>query len=269
MLRNVVLTFAAMSRLIRWGLGALILLAGTAGPSAGQGFRNVRDSALVAPHFHVHGGMGVPTGALATRFGSGGTFGAGFHVKERSGWMWGVQGTWFFGAPVKEPGLLGNLLTPAGELIDNEGQVAFVTPSGRAGVFSAEVGRVFRTPGMRANANSGWLVKAGLASIHHRVHFENTENEITQLSEPYLAGYDRLTWGIGGTGFAGYWHMGSSGRVNAYAGLSGWWGRLESVRPINFDTGQADAPCRLDGMVGLQAGWVFQIYKLGVKTHWR
>lgn len=235
----------------------------------GQGFRNVRDSALVAPHFHVHGGVAVPSGDWATRFGPGGTFGAGFHVKERSGWMWGVHATWMFGAPVKEPGLLGNLLTPAGELIDNEGQVAFVTPSGRAGVFGAELGRVFRTTGLRANANSGWLVKLGAASIHHRVHYENTENEITQLREPYLAGYDRLTWGLGATGFAGYWHMGSSGRVNAYAGLTGWYGWLGSMRPVNFDTGLTDPSRRRDSSVGLQVGWVFQVYKLGTKTHWR
>ena len=50
-------------------------------------------------------------------------------------------------------------------------------------------GRLFRLP--NGPANSGILATFGAGSLHHRVHFENTENEITQLQDPYLAGYDR------------------------------------------------------------------------------
>jgi hypothetical protein len=41
------------------------------------------------------------------------------------------------------------------------------------------------------------------------------------------------------------------------------------MRPVNFDTGLADPARRRDSSVGLQVGWVFQVYKLGTKTHWR
>ena len=89
--------------------------------------RSVRDSALFSPHIHVQGGLGSCSGDLGLRFGSGGVFGAGAHVKFRSGWYAGVNANFSFGLDLKEPGVLSNLLTPEGQLIDNEGQVALIT----------------------------------------------------------------------------------------------------------------------------------------------
>ena len=99
---------------------------------------------------------------------------------------------------LKELGVLSNLLTPTGQLIDNEGQVALLTLSGKGGWFTLDAGKLF--PLANTNPNSGVLVMLGVGSVHHRVHFENTENRITQLEEPYVSGYDRLTWGAGCSG---------------------------------------------------------------------
>ena len=82
--------------------------------------RSVRDSALTTPHFHLHGGIGNAAGDLGLRYGSGGNFGVGLHVKMKSGLYTGVQVDFGFGMGLKEPGVLSNLLTPAGQLIDDD-----------------------------------------------------------------------------------------------------------------------------------------------------
>ena len=205
--------------------------------------RNVRDSVLFSPYFQVHGGIGTSAGDLGLRYGRGGHIGAGAHVKTSRNWFLGGQASFGFGLDLKELGVLSNLLTPTGQLIDNEGQVALITLSGKGGWFTLEAGKLF--PLANSNPNSGILIMLGGGSVHHRVHFENTENRITQLEEPYVSGYDRLTWGV-----------------------EIWQARTWPQRPMNFDTLVADDGPRFDAMASLQFGWVFHIYKRTNPEHW-
>ncbi len=228
--------------------------------------RSVRDSALFSPHFHLHGGIGSSAGDLGDRFGQGGHVGVGIHVKFPSGFYTGLQADFGFGMKLREQGVLSNLLNPAGQLIDNEGQVALLSLSGRSGLVTLDAGRLF--PLRRTNANSGVLINFGLGSVHHRVHFENTENPITQLDEPYLSGYDRLTWGVAFKQFIGYWHMSDNGLVNWFAGVQLWEAKTWPQRPVNFDSQMTDEAPRLDLYGGIQVGWVFHFYKRTAVEHW-
>jgi hypothetical protein len=238
------------------------------GLASGQIPRNIADSALTAVHVDVSFGGFVPQGDLSQRYGAGGEFGAAFHVKARSNWYLGATARFGFGASVTEPALLANLLSPAGELIDNEGQVAFVTVTGRSGRFTGDLGYLFPSRGRFANANSGWLLKVGFGSYHHRVHFENTENRIAQLEPPYLAGYDRLAWGWCVEPFFGYWHMSPMKRVNWYAGVSALGARTWPQRPMNFDDGSTEVGPRFDAGVGFTAGWVLHMYHRAQAVFW-
>ena len=56
-----------------------------------------------------------------------------------------------------------------GYIIDNEGDIAQITVTGRGGQFGLGVGKVFPAA---SNLNSGWLFKGGLRSIHHNVRFD-------------------------------------------------------------------------------------------------
>ena len=244
----------------------LVLLLVAVQASAWGQFRSVRDSALFTPHMHIHGGLGTAAGDLGLRFGGGGVFGAGAHVKFPSGWMVGVNASFSFGLDLKEVGVLSNLLTPNGQLIDNEGQVALLTLSGRSGLFTVDGGRLFPLPGR--NPNTGIQILTGLGSFHHRVHFENTENRITQLEQPYLAGYDRLTWGVAAKEFIGYWQMSDNGLVNWYGGVEFWQARTWPQRPMNFDTQLVDEGPRFDAFAAVKLGWVFHIYKRTNPEHW-
>jgi hypothetical protein len=228
--------------------------------------RSVRDSALTSQHIHLSLGLQSPTGDLADRFGTGGNVGVGYHVKQRSGFYWGVQTTFGFGMTLHEQGVLSNLLTPAGELIDNEGAVAFVTITGRSGSFLLEAGKLL--PALGPNPNSGLLLKAGIGSFHHRLHFENTENRITQLEQPQLAFYDRLAWGVAGRASVGYFHMSDDGLRNFCADLSWTRGVVWPQRPFNADTQASETGIRSDGLLSLELGWVFHIYRRAPLEHW-
>jgi hypothetical protein len=228
--------------------------------------RPVRDSVLTATHFHVVGGMGAPARDLAERYGAGGQFGIGAGVKWRSGWFTGIEAMWGFGAPVREAGVLANLLTPDGQLIDNEGQVALLQVTGRSGLFSVHAGRLFRLP--NGPANSGILATFGAGSLHHRVHFENTENEITQLQDPYLAGYDRLAWGPALRQTLAWWNMSDDGLRNWFVGLEAWQARTLPQRAMNFDTGVSEIGARFDASIAVRAGWVIHVYKRPNRDFW-
>lgn len=245
---------------------AVLFILGWGSHAASGQTRSVRDSALTSPHLHLSLGMSSTYGNLADRMGYGGLVGLGFHVKKRSNFFWGVTAQWGFGHQLVEQGVLSNLLTPAGELIDNEGQVAYVGITGRSGLFTADVGWLWNDWG--PNPNSGILLLAGLGSFHHRLHFENTENRITQLESPQLALYDRLSWGVAGRISLGYFHMSNDGLRNFHVNLFWMHANTWPQRPFHADLQIAEADLRQDGVIGLTLGWAFHMYKRAPKEHW-
>ena len=61
---------------------------------------------------------------------------------EGNGYFY-LKATSWSGADVSEPGLLSDLMTPQGQIIDNEGDIAKITVTGRGGQFGLGVGKVF------------------------------------------------------------------------------------------------------------------------------
>ena len=164
---------------------------------------------------------------------------------------------------MNEPGLLSDLMTPQGQIIDNEGDIAKITVTGRGGQFGLGVGKIFSTPW--SNPNSGWMVKLGAGSLHHNVHFDYSENRISPLEDERVKGYDRMRWGACGELWMGYWLMSNDQRINAFVGSPSVWPNLQP-RTQNFDTLDVNAP---------EAGWldrprsrlVFHIYQRA-KEYW-
>jgi hypothetical protein len=119
-----------------------------------------------------------------------------------------------------------------------------------------------------SNPNSGLFLRGGFGSIHHKIGFDFTENHITQLEDPYVAGYDRLSWGGYISGFIGYFHMDTYRRFNAYGGIFSFASRTMPLRTTNFDTGIPDTSPRFDAGIGIELGWVLHIYKRAPKEYW-
>jgi hypothetical protein len=231
-----------------------------------QTTRDVASTLIRTPHISVTSGGFLPISDLNSRYGAFATVGAAFGVKNTSNKYLGFRLTLITGAEVQEPNLLSNLLTPDGEIIDNEGRVAAISISGRGAIIGFHGGKIIPLSG--TNINSGIFLRGGLGSIHHKIGFDFTENHITQLEDPYLAGYDRLCWGFYTSGFVGYWHMGISRRVNAYGGIFGFASRTTPLRSTNFDTGIPDTEPRFDAGLGIEFGWVLHFYKRAPKEYW-
>ncbi|NNE54566.1 MAG: hypothetical protein HKN32_01000 [Flavobacteriales bacterium] len=228
-------------------------------PTTMVGQRNVQDSLLKAIHVGFSYGFQLPGGDMSTRFGANGSLGLQLNVKSTENWFYGVDATALIGDNVKEPGLIGNLLTERDEIIDNEGKIADVRIQERGYTVMATGGKLFDVIG--PNPNSGILVKGGIGFIQHKIRFEHQFNRITQLEDPYVKGYDRLTNGLALSQFVGYFHMSNNRLANFFVGVEAFEGFTQGRRDINFDTGIVDDQPRFDALVGFRAGWVIHFYQ--------
>lgn len=228
--------------------------------------RQLDESVVRSPHVGLVFGGAAPQGDWALRYGFYGNVGVTAGLKTESNGYLYLKATSWSGADVNEPGLLADLITEQGHIIDNEGDIAQITVSGRGGQFGLGAGKIFPTPW--SNRNSGWMVKVGAGSLHHNVHFDYTENRISPLEGDRVKGYDRMRWGAYGEAWVGYWLMGTDQRLNAFAGVTAGVAKTWALRSVNFDTLEPNAPEVWDGWMGLEAGWVFHIYKRAAKEYW-
>jgi hypothetical protein len=226
----------------------------------------VREKSLFNPHFSVSMGYQTPGGDLADRFGNSGSPGVGFHIKSKTNWYYGMQWNYMFGNKVTEPGLLSNLRTNNGEILDDQGQIAimFIQQRGYSGML--EGGRLFGFIG--PNPNSGLLVKGGVGFLQHKIRIEHQTNPIAQLEDEYLKGYDRLTNGLAIGQFVGYYHMSNNRLVNFFIGVESLQAFTQSRRNFNFDTQTRDETRRFDMLLGVRAGWCLHLYRRMSETYY-
>lgn len=235
----------------------LLLVFGCWAPAFAQ--RNVQDSTVTSTHVAMTFGGYIPLGDLQDRFGSTAQLGVNLARKNKQGWYYGLNFGYHFGQDVTEPGLLQNLLNDEGHILANDGRIAEVNVGMRGYYLGLEGGRVFNVVG--PNPNCGILVKGGAGYLHHKIRLEHQYHEITQLEDPYLQGYDRLTNGIAINQFVGYFHMSNNRRINFYLGVEAIQGWTQGRRELYFDTRQPGTASRFDGLLGVRGGWVVHFYK--------
>ena len=208
-------------------------------------------------HILLHTALHMPWGELAERFGTANTVGIGWRRTATSGWRYGVQYRFQTGADVREPGLLSNLIDPNGHIVDNEGRIALLTPQQRGTLLLATLGRQWPLDARRPE--TGLLVELGAGFWEHKVHFQNRGNRITQLDEPHLRGYDRLSGGWVLVPRAGFEYHSPNGQARFQVGLEALLGRIRPSRSWNADTGMADEGIRRDHALGLFASWILRL----------
>ncbi|NQX91849.1 MAG: hypothetical protein HRT74_06960 [Flavobacteriales bacterium] len=221
--------------------------------------RNIKDSTLVAPHLTATYGYHLPGGDLADRFGNSNALGADFYVKTKKNWFIGTEANFIFGNEVFEPGLLSNLYTDRGEVIDQDGEVSILNISQRGWSITANGGKLFRVFG--SNANSGLLIRGGIGFIQHKIRIEHQVNTLPQLDGDYEKGYDRLTNGLLLKQFVGYYHMSNNRLANFVVGFEMYQGFTQGRRDFNFDTQTVDDQPRFDVLAGFKVGWVIHFYR--------
>jgi hypothetical protein len=216
-----------------------------------------RDTSWFDPHISVSLAYQAPGGDLALRFMDNMSLGCAFQIKSRTNWYYGIEGMYFFSNSVNEPGLMQNLYTDAGEILDNSGQPALVVPQQRGFTVMLNGGRLF--PIVGPNGHSGLLVRAGVGFMRHKIRLEHQESEITQLEGDYVKGYDRLTYGPAVSQYIGYLHASNNRLINFYAGVEAYQGFTRGRRDLNFDTRTTDNDPRFDLLAGVRIGWVLHL----------
>ena len=114
-----------------------------------------------------------------------------------------------------------------------------VTAQQRGTILSLSAGRLisadFLSPG------SGIALELFGGFWEHKLHFQNRGNRLTQLDEPHIKGYDRLTGGWMVMPRLGYVHDSSNDLVRFQFGVEAMFGRLQPNRVWNADTMTADS----------------------------
>lgn len=221
--------------------------------------QSVRDSSIALSAVQADYAQQWPGGDLGERFGSNNNVGLGAWWKSKKNFTLGGEGSLIFGNQVIEPGILGNVINSAGQVVDQDGVMADVFLYQRGWSAFATAGRIF--PIVGPNPNSGLHVKLGGGYLRHKIRVQTQQNVVPQLEEEYLEGYDRLAGGPAGLAYIGYQHFGNKGRINFHVGLELIVGRTQALRSFNLDTEQFNKAQRLDLLSGLRLGWSLPIYK--------
>lgn len=227
--------------------------------------QNVKDSSLLFPMLKFSYAFQLPGGNLAKRFGYNSNINFNFSIKTKTNWIFGVNGSFFFGDQIKENGILDSLKTSTsdgphtGFIIDQNGHPATVRLFERGFTASLHGGKIF--PWLSHNKNSGICIYAGPVFVMHKIKIDDIGRQSPQLVNSYLKGYDRLTAGFGTTLFMGYIYFGNKRITNFFAGLEFTQAFTKSQRSFDYDLRRADTRQRIDMFYGIRVGWILPLYK--------
>lgn len=235
----------------------IIALLGVSRPSYAQG--NLRDTTIALTLVTASYAYQIPGGDMSLRFGPNSNIGLSALRKTSGNYLFGLEGGFLFGDKVRESGLLRNMITREGQIVDQDGVMADVLLYQRGYTVMAVAGKVIPVAG--PNPNSGLLLKFGAGYFRHKIRIQTQKNEVPQLQGEYLEGYDRLAAGPVMMLFTGYQNLSNNRRVNFMVGFEILAGFTEPLRAMNFDTQRSETGRRFDGLMGIRAGWSLPIYK--------
>lgn len=223
--------------------------------------RNVSDDIISTPYIGLHYGANIPGKDYADRFGFTNHLGGIIGYKTNMNWIFAIDGNFMFGQAVNEPFLLDNISDNQGVVINSSGSPAEVLFFQRGFNVNGAIGYIF--PGTGHNPNSGVMLKIGAGYMQHKIRIESQEDEVPQIENDYLQGYDRLTAGLNTTQFIGYSFMANGGVYNFYTGFYFVQGFTYNKRDLFWDRPNYEVPKgqRQDFQFGIRFGWMVPTYK--------
>jgi hypothetical protein len=221
---------------------------------------SVRDSVLAVSMIMPSAGFYLPLQDLKQRFGPYASISLGFLRKTKSGWMWGLDGSFLFGQKVSEQSMLKNISTPDSFVIGANGTLYDPKFYMRGFNASAKIGKLF--PVIGPNKNSGIYTTLSVGLMQHKIRIDTERNaNVPPLAKPYLKGYDQLSNGISFTPAVGFIYLGNKRIVNFFFQLEYSQAFTKNRRSWNFDTAMPDDRLRNDGSIGIRAGWILPLYR--------
>jgi hypothetical protein len=202
----------------------------------------------------------VPGGDLADRFGNHFGLSISPQFKTSSNWIFSASGQFIFGNDVKQPGLMANLYSEKGELLDEDGQIATILLFQRGMSYSLRLEKVFALKPEK-KPNSGIVAGFGFGFVQHKIRIEHQNNRMPQIDNGYEKGYDRLSNGTLLEQNIGYYHISRKKLTNFRIELVFNQGFTQSRRDFNFDDGAKDTSKRIDLFSGLRITWQLPLYR--------
>jgi len=221
---------------------------------------SIKDSSIFTTMFYATYSYQFPGGDLVKRFGNNSNIGGGVMFKTRGNWLFGVEGDYLFGNKVKNKNaIFSNISTTNGYLIGKNGSPANIS-FGESGMWATlKLGKVI--PCFGSNPNSGIMIVASGGYMQNKIRIDVKDNNVAQLTDSYKKGYDRLSGGMGVSGFLGYLYMGNRKIMTFFGGVEFTQAWTKSYRKYNYDEMKPDLAKRIDNLVGIKFGWIIPIYK--------
>lgn len=220
---------------------------------------SVKDSAIATPLISASYSYQMPAGDMAKRFGNNSAIQLNIDYKTRKQWMFGVNGSYFFGKDIREKGIFDSIVTSDGNIINRNGEFADIRVYERGFTVSVTAGRMFAFK--KPNPNSGIVLNVGIGFIQHKLRIETIGNNVPQLSTEYKKGYDRLTNGLLLSESLGYMYLSNNRLLNFYFGFECLQGFTQSRRSYDYDLMKQDNKKRLDIIYGGKIAWILPLYK--------
>jgi len=220
---------------------------------------NVSDSVVSAPMFDFAFGFQAPGGDFADRFNTSYTLGGALLHKTNKNWIYGAEGHFLWSDRINEEGLMTGLTTERGEVINQNGEYAFIRIGLRGYHFGGHFGRQW--PVIGPNPNCGIFVTGGLGFTEYRIRFDVEDKLAPQLREGYEKLYDQRTNGLTVTESVGYRHLGNSRLVNFFVAFDLRQGFTRNRRDYNIDLGGGRPDGQFDLWYGVRVGWSIPMYQ--------
>ena len=240
-------------------LAMSIVLFGFSKPLISQA--NISDSSILLPNLKLGISAGFPLNDLKKIVGTSAIINTKFDVKFKSQWFVGAQYNFLFGGSVKDSGMLDELITDGGGIINANGEFGTFEMLQRGHHVGLNFGRLFSV--LAPNPNSGFIASVGVGIFTYKINFNNISGDLIQLNGEYSKGYDRYTAGHSFTEFVGYQYFSNNRLLNFYAGVefTQAFTKIRRGYQVDFEVNDPRFGARMDNLFSIQFGWILPLYK--------
>ncbi len=225
------------------------------------GQENIADSSILMPAIKLGYSAGFPQLDLKERMGFTSIINSRFEIKFRSQWIVGAHYNFMFGRSIKDSGMIKELLTSSGGIINSNGEFGTYEMLQRGHHAGVYIGRLF--PYFSPNLNSGIVATIGAGIFTHKINFNNISGDLVQLNGEYKKGYDRYTAGFSLTEFIGYQYLSNNRLLNFYGGieLTQAFTKIRRGYQVDYSLDDPRFGERKDFLISIQIGWILPLYR--------
>jgi len=225
--------------------------------------RNVENEIISSPMIGMHYTTIFPAGDLSQRYGYLNQLGLTAGYKDKSNFVYGLEGNFYFGNQVKNDSIFNFMTDNLGNISEAEGEFGIIEILSRGFNAHAHIGKIF--PVLGSNPNSGLYVSLGAGYNLLKYRIQTTYDFIPLAEADNRKLYDRQTVGFSLHQFIGYSLINATRPIHFYIGVYANQSFARYSRSWLYDQGPTPTKLLNDFQFGLRAGWYIPIYKRKAK----